>query len=294
MGREVRRVPIDFDWPMNKTWEGFLNPYYKFRSECPACSGTGLAPMAKLFKDQWYGYAPFDSVAYGCPRISIDSPAIVRLAERNSEGRSRAYFQSERTRLWELFEAQWSHHLIQADVNALIAAGRLLDFTHTFKSGDGWVPKEPAPTVTATEVNEWSIGGFGHDSINQWVCVKARCEREGHEETCKKCDGHGDHWPSKAQKKMYEEWEQFDPPTGDGFQMWETTSEGSPISPVFGTPENLARWLADNGASSFGDATASYESWLAVAKGGFAPSAVMVEGVGMMSGVEAVGRASNG
>lgn len=51
-------------------------------------------------------------------------------------------------------------------------------------------------------------------------------------------------------------------PDGPGWQMWETTSEGSPISPVFETPEALAHWLADTGASSFGWMTSSYEGWL--------------------------------
>jgi len=68
--------------------------------------------------------------------------------------------------------------------------------------------------------------------------------------------------------------------------MYEDTSEGTPISPAFATPEELARWLADNGASSFGDMTATYEQWLHVAKGGWAPSMVIDNGH-MMSGVEA-------
>lgn len=44
--------------------------------------------------------------------------------------------------------------------------------------------------------------------------------------------------------------------------MYEDTTEGTPISPVFKTGEALAHWLADNNASSFGDHTATYESWL--------------------------------
>lgn len=67
--------------------------------------------------------------------------------------------------------------------------------------------------------------------------------------------------------------------------MYEDTSEGTPISPAFKTPEELARWLADNGASSFADMTASYEQWLAVARGGWAPSMVIENGR-MASGVE--------
>ncbi len=72
------------------------------------------------------------------------------------------------------------------------------------------------------------------------------------------------------------------------YQMYETTSEGTPISPVFATSEELARWLADTGASAFAGMTASYEHWLKICRGGYAPSAVMVNGV-MKSGVEFVG-----
>ena len=70
------------------------------------------------------------------------------------------------------------------------------------------------------------------------------------------------------------------------YMMYEDTSEGTPISPAFATPEELARWLADNGASSFGGETATYEQWLRVARGGWAPSMVIANGV-VQSGVAA-------
>ena len=72
------------------------------------------------------------------------------------------------------------------------------------------------------------------------------------------------------------------------YMMYETTTEGTPISPAFETPELLAKWLFDNGASAFGSQKASYESWLAVAKGGWAPSAVLSSKNGLQSGVEAM------
>jgi len=68
--------------------------------------------------------------------------------------------------------------------------------------------------------------------------------------------------------------------------MYEDTSEGTPISPAFETPEELAKWLADNKASSFGSDTATYEQWLNMITGsGYAPSMVIENGV-MKSGVE--------
>ena len=75
------------------------------------------------------------------------------------------------------------------------------------------------------------------------------------------------------------------------FMMYEDTSEGTPISPAFDTSEELARWLADNGASSFAGMTATYEQWLRVCNGGFAPSAVMENGV-LKSGVEFLSQAT--
>lgn len=78
-------------------------------------------------------------------------------------------------------------------------------------------------------------------------------------------------------------------PTGAAthFMMYEDTTEGTPISPAFATPEELARWLADTGASAFGNSTASYQAWLDTITRGFAVSAI-VDSHGMRSGVEAM------
>lgn len=71
------------------------------------------------------------------------------------------------------------------------------------------------------------------------------------------------------------------------YQMYEETTEGTPISPVMATPTELARWLADNEASAFGGITATYEQWLAVCSSGKPTvGGVMVNGV-MKSGVAA-------
>ena len=70
------------------------------------------------------------------------------------------------------------------------------------------------------------------------------------------------------------------------YQMYEITSEGTPISPVMETPEELARWLADNSASAFGGMTCTYEEWLGMIVGpGWAPSGVMIPGEGIKPGV---------
>lgn len=69
------------------------------------------------------------------------------------------------------------------------------------------------------------------------------------------------------------------------WQMYETTTEGTPISPVCDSPEALAQWLADNKASAFAGMTATYEQWLAMIHEGSALSMILDHGV-MRSGVE--------
>ena len=77
----------------------------------------------------------------------------------------------------------------------------------------------------------------------------------------------------------------FGPPKGEWYQVWETTSEGSPISPAFETPEELAEWLEVNKASSFGSSACSYDQWLEFIKGpGYAPSMIL-DNKGLHSGV---------
>jgi len=59
----------------------------------------------------------------------------------------------------------------------------------------------------------------------------------------------------------YEAWEPYEPPAGDGYQLWETTGAGSPISPVFENLEEMATWCADY-ATTFGSIRQSREEWM--------------------------------
>ncbi len=145
----------------------------------------------------------------------------------------------------------WMYHLEQEDVKVLFDEGRLWDFK-----------KLP----TAEEVNVWSKKGMGHGGINRWICVKAKAKRLGIYGLCSVCKGKGHYWADDKYEKLYEEFEYIDPPKGKGYQMWETTTEGSPISPVFKTPKLLAKWLSLNNVSIFGENIATYDQWLAMIK----------------------------
>ena len=54
-------------------------------------------------------------------------------------------------------------------------------------------------------------------------------------------------------------WHQ-EPPAGEGYQLWETTSEGSPLSPVFSSLEELCAWASDN-TTLFGNQKVSKDIW---------------------------------
>ena len=51
MGRELKRVPIDFNWPENKVWSGFLNPHYAKSHTCAACGGSGSTTASQRLSD---------------------------------------------------------------------------------------------------------------------------------------------------------------------------------------------------------------------------------------------------
>lgn len=312
MGREIKRVPVDFDWPLGETWEGFWNPFRaKFCSKCPECNGRYFNPETAKLSDAWYGfdqmcamdylakygYNPVDGIIKGkefqeteqkaafAKMTPVDRSEFLRLIQNPTE--------KERNRGWQ-------HRLEQDEVDALVRAGRLHDITHDCTRENGWRPKPeyaemltalsdvsslayrlktearelrktdpegaknlrkksrqlersiesmPIPKIDPEVVNAWSKTGMGHDGINQHVCLKVRGKRLGVYGHCPKCHGEGVVWTcNAAEKYLAKKYKTIEPPKGDGWQMWETVSEGSPVSPVFDSPEGLINWLASPAA----------------------------------------------
>ena len=366
MSRNLKRVPLGFDWPLKKTWGGYLNPYWKLSAKCPDCDvghdrvGGRPEANAALFYAQWYGHAPFDPIAYGAEPLSPDSPAIWDRARHNvatapdfymtpsEHAARRANLQKAGVDLMELYKTseelkadldapprardletraqpglepprdaalglprrgytivkiesfreaavareaarlhalwcdQWCHHLIQADVDALVKARRLPDFTHRPRSPEQgalleaqaaaggsryWLDEPNGYHPTASEVNAWSLGGLAHDATNSHVCIEARCAREGVTFMCVRCKGSGKIWPSPEIKQQCDDWQETDPPAGEGYQLWEDCSEGSPVSPVFTSLDELCAWSADH-ATTFARFTATAEEWKEMLDGG--------------------------
>lgn len=244
MGRELKRVPLDFQWEIGKLWSGYVNPH-KIH-ECRECEGLGWSKEYNILKDEWY---------YG----------------GKTEWRPNPFREGSRYN-----SVAWSHNLDQEDVDALVEAGRLWDFTRVpindeqrevvrqkIANGENsWLPFDNEYRPTAQEVNEWSLKGMGHDSLNCSVVIQARLAKEGKSHLCSNCDGTGENWQSEKAKELYENWEKYDPQTGEGFQLWSTTSEGNPMTPVFGSLEDLCTYCESEKVSVFGSNTATKEEWM--------------------------------
>ena len=165
MGREVKRVPLDFDWPLDELWDGFLLPKRLHERSCEACE-HGYSPEAKALQNRWYGYVPFDPSETGSEPFTVEAPEVRAFAERNVSnspefyGRGEGAVLREARRLLGLWNGQWSHHLAQEDVDALVEAGRLMDFTYRWDPetkakfvhfGRGHVIVEAAPLIPDRE-----------------------------------------------------------------------------------------------------------------------------------------------
>jgi hypothetical protein len=321
MGRELKRVPVDFNWPLNEVWSGYLNPHWQLHLSCTACNGYGSSPEYRRLHEQWYGNAPFQPEDRGSTPLTPQTPAVRRFATRNVVRNPDFYctqvevsnrsgtlrltldeeqaIEMEAKRLCKLWNAQWSHHLNQRDVDALLEADRLWDFTRVARTPEqrlivkrrvdsgrcnSWLPFSNGYHPTAEQVNTWAIlCAMGHDSCNAWIVVRVECERQGYPTTCDVCKGEGHSWPSEEARLAYENWKKEEPPTGDAYQIWETVSEGSPISPPFLVPNALAAWMA---ATYPRDGT--QEQWLKFIHGPGWSMSMVVENGKVMSGVEAI------
>lgn len=244
MGRELKRVPLNFQWEIGVLWSGYVNPHS--RHECKTCNGNGWSKDYEELKNKWY---------YG-----------------DREDRKPNPFKTGCT----YNAAAWNNNLEQQDVDTLVAANRLWDFTRVpindeqrdivkkeIENGkNSWLPFDNGYKPTAKEVNEWNLKTLGHDSLNCSIVIQARLKAQGKSDTCLTCGGSGSNWQHPKAKRLYERWKGYEPPTGDGFQLWTTTTEGSPMTPVFDSLEKLCEYCEKEKVSVFGSSTASKEDWM--------------------------------
>ena len=183
MGREMKRVAIDFDWEIGKIWEGYINPFYK---PCPDCT--------------------------------------------NGRTRNRIKFEE--------------------------LVGNFMHSSGIDEITTGLAGRSPS-TV------------FGHDASDRWRAVDKIIIAAGLNPDdwgiCPTCGGE-----AIAPDAIDEcnAWTPHEPPIGDGYQLWETTTDGSPQSPVFASFDELCKWCEKN-ATTFASFTSTEKGWHDMLDDGF-------------------------
>ncbi len=255
MGREIKRVALDFAWPLGEVWDGFVNPYGR---PCPEKDKT-------CFNGQTAAAQWLDALCRMFGTVADSGLGGPHLRERGT--------------LWPhpyLVEFPTAPtHEIPADV----AKGGIVAMHLWMRS----VRKDDFVLAPTREFSEFYSGLTGDkgDSLfgfigsnGAWKFQTKLRELAGVPETwgeCPTCKGEGMD-PSAA--AAYEAWDKTEPPAGEGWQVWETVSEGSPITPVFATAEELATHLSTVGTSWKSDPPVSYEAALRFIKAGWMISAV--------------------
>jgi hypothetical protein len=249
MGREIKRVPLDFHAPEDQTWEGYVLPDRLRGDDCPDCQG------GQTHAGWW--------LQRMCQRISMLAADI----GGQEHGRP--------LHPW-LAQDPYPH----------------TDSRHLFDRATRVIrPSEDMATLVAAlaDRNEddvkSSFGSFDY-AIYRAIVTAAGLPEWG---SCATCEGHGTVESYPGQRAEAEAWERYEPPTGEGWQLWQTVSD-APMSPVFATADELIDWMTTPAAEWGASGPWSRENAEAFVRGpGWAPTFVSGVVPGMVvDGVTAV------
>ena len=205
----IQKKGSDHGWATNlviDSWKDFqwtpddlnviANFYFEIDREskkCPTCGGSGFHVDAQWVTNSWYRHtSPFTVSNYQEMQakaimesfggedhesqvgrgVNINDPRLQKMVEKYGEA-----FLTEHCVPTMQNGGAWSTCITQDESDALWKEGRLREF------------KEKP---TAEQVNQWARGrGFGHDSINHWICCEQRLKRLGIPQHCPECEGNG-------------------------------------------------------------------------------------------------------
>lgn len=257
MSRELRRVPLDFDWPLNKPWKGYINNHYK---KCPDCE-CGNSPAGEWLKS----IVRILSCAGEDGRYSEEEQEELRRRGRTIPHPYLAHLETAptqripRAEMDRINAIEDRHERNRVYFQAVARHNKLLPLTRELTQLTEGLAGRP-------------ISFLGHDACDQYVMMKKIVVAAGlDDETwgiCPTCKGTGE---DPATKEASEAWERTHPPEGEGYQLWETVSEGSPISPVFASKKKFIDYLCDQGYS--------WEAAANFVEKGWAPSMMISNGV---------------
>lgn len=262
MSRELKKVAPYFNWPLNQVWKGYLIPESICPKKCIHCDGSGYNEQTQEIANTFYDHEGFGVTwSYEYNVAPDGSPATRPPWKINGHSKS------------------WQSKITQDEVQALVDKGRLMNFTHVFSQGNGWERRLDNYIPTAEEVNHWNENGMGHDGINRWILIETRAKRLGLYGHCPYCQGEGSIYQNEEQRKEYDEWKKTEPPSGDWWQVWETVSEGSPVTPAFATKAELVDYLTEYGDRQSKCSAWSRESAMKFVKMKYMPSMLISNGM---------------
>lgn len=184
----VRKVPLNFDWPIGRVWAGFKNPHLEHAKTCTECRGTGETVARRRLRDL----------------ISL----LLLSGKDARRGKCHLFLQHA--------PLNGTQGLVPGVDMVELTSGLSLDSAQPGRSED-WLLAEERIIAAAGLSKDWG--------------------------TCPECQGEKLIWASEGSKQAYESWEPEEPPCGPGFQLWESDSEGSPISPVLANEKELKAYL---------------------------------------------------
>lgn len=219
MGRELKRISLDFEWPLDKTWKGYLNPH---RDPCKSCGGGGYSRAGVIFDHNM--------------RDLVSSILI--------EGNERSY----RSTYYQIPEKQpddWD-----------------LELKNLIEKATGKDLRSPIldSTQMAWELQKliFEAAGIDPDDFGE----------------CSACSGEG---VNPESLEAYNNWLPYEPPEGTGWQIWQTVGEGSPITPIFETAEELINHVSTVG-TCWGKVWSKEAAENFVKGYGYAPSLIIRNG----------------
>ena len=133
MSSTIKRVTLDFQWPMVQVWKGFKNPYNKHIEECKVCDGSGYSPYGQSVKDKWYGYGGFHPEQVGStPFLPTDELVLLQAKRQIYQDKSDISWDHDKPAFFEalqneirtyirVFESTWNV-TVDKDVMDVLAA----------------------------------------------------------------------------------------------------------------------------------------------------------------------------
>lgn len=217
MGRELHRVPLDFDWPLRKVWKGFANPHFR---PCPEAAKNNCHG-GNTSAGRW-----LDAIVH---LISL----VGREGYQNTPEMHARWAKTGRTypHPWLQEWGMAPRTKIPHDVDKKLCA--IEDQRERFAALDQYRRRHPAQLLTLDSEIAALVSGLAKGrnlgplagGETSYAIYRTLVEAAGITDerwgVCKVCDGHG---IDPAVREAYENWEREPPPTGEGWQLWETES----------------------------------------------------------------------